>query len=254
MKIVSWNVNSLKARAEHVANFLDRVSPTVLCMQELKLEDNKVPTEIFSSRGYFLETHGQRTYNGVAIASKLPMTQVTRSLPEGDEGESRYIHACIDGVTIVNLYCPQGRAVDNPKFQYKLGFYDALQARVEADFSPNQPLVITGDLNIAPQDDDVYDVAKMTGVCSFTDIEKQKFQRLLDWGLVDASKPYLEPKTFTFWDYRMNCYPRDAGYRIDHFLVSAPVLARVQGSHVHRVERGREKASDHAPVDLDLAI
>lgn len=252
MKIVTFNVNSLKARAEHVADFLDRVSPTVLCMQELKLEDDKVPREIFAERGYFLETHGQKTYNGVAIASKLPMSQVHRGLPDGDEGESRLIAATIDGVRITNLYCPQGRKVGHEKFDYKLRFYDALQTWLEATQDPASPVVITGDLNIAPQDDDVYDVVKMEGVCSFTQVEKDKFQRLLDWGLTDASKPYLAPRSFTFWDYRMNCYARDAGYRIDHFLVSQPVLDRVQGSRIHRLERGKEKASDHAPVELTL--
>lgn len=251
MLVVTWNVNSLKARAQHVADLLDRVSPSVLCMQELKQEDHAVAREIFEDRGYHLQTHGQRTYNGVAIASKLPMRDVRTGFP-GDQGESRFIHAVVDGVRILNLYCPQGRAVDDEKFQYKLSFYDHLIQWVADNVDPDEPFVMTGDLNIAPEPDDVYSVERMTNQVSYHPLEHARFQALLDWGLVDASKPYLPARSFTFWDYRMNCWKRDVGFRIDHFLVTAPVLARVQGSRVLRDERGKERASDHAPVTLHL--
>jgi exodeoxyribonuclease-3 len=250
MRIVTWNVNSLKARAEHVARFLDQVSPTVLCMQELKLEDDKVPRQLFEERGYHLVHHGQRTYNGVAIASRLPMSDVMIGLPEVEEDESRVIAATLGGLRIVNLYCPQGQSVDSPKFEYKLRFYDNLIAWLRKQDEPD--LIVTGDLNIAPRACDLFDPVGWRNTPSFHPLEHQRWQRLLDLGLLDATEDWLPEGTFTFWDYRARSFDRQLGLRIDHFLVTPSVMARVQGATVHTAVRGEEKASDHAPVRLDL--
>ena len=146
MKLVTWNVNSLKARAEFVADYLDEAQPDVLCLQELKLEEENVPKEIFEERGYELAIHGQRQWNGVLIASKKPISNIVKGLPDGDEEQSRLIACEIDDLKLVNLYCPQGQTEDSPKFQYKLRFYEALRKWIAENYSPNDNLLVVGDL------------------------------------------------------------------------------------------------------------
>ncbi|MCP4810304.1 MAG: exodeoxyribonuclease III [Proteobacteria bacterium] len=252
MRIVTWNINSLKARREHVEAFLDDVAPTVLCMQELKMDDPVIDRSIFESRGYHLITHGQRTYNGVAIASRIPMKDTIIGLPEVEEDQRRFTAATIDGVRIVNLYCPQGQNELSDKFQYKLRFYDALIDWIAREHDPAQPFILTGDLNIAPRAVDIFDPEQFRNVPSFHPFEHERWARLLEWGLVDAAVEWFEDGEYTFWDYRGGSFERNLGMRIDHFLVTPPVLARVQGAHIHRDQRGKERASDHAPVELIL--
>ena len=255
MKIITWNVNSLKARGEYVSRFLDAEQPDVLCIQELKLPDERVPRELFTSRGYHVSVHGQPRWNGVLIASRSPQTDVHTGLPGGDDGQSRLIAATIDGVRIVNLYCPQGQAADSDKFVYKLRFFDTLIDWIDASSSPDAPLIVTGDINIAPEACDIYDPVRFAGVPSFHPEEHARWGRLIDWGLVDATRPYLKPGTFTFWDYRGGSFYRDRGMRIDHFLVTAAINARVVGAKVHRDWRKKKDgmtASDHAPVELAI--
>lgn len=252
MRIVTWNINSLNARREHVEAFLDEVAPTVLCMQELKVDDPLIDREIFTSRGYHLITHGQRTYNGVAIASRLPMSDTICGLPEVEEEERRFTAATIDGVRIVNLYCPQGQSETSDKFAYKLRFYDALIDWIARELDPSQPFILTGDLNIAPRAVDIFDPDKHRNVPSFHPLEHERWNKLLDWGLQDAAVEWFEDGDYTFWDYRAACFERNRGMRIDHFLVTAPVMARVQGASIHREQRAKERASDHAPVELIL--
>ncbi|HJN74661.1 MAG TPA: exodeoxyribonuclease III [Myxococcota bacterium] len=252
MRIVTWNINSLKARREHVIGFLDAVSPTLLCLQELKLPDSQIDRELFSSRGYHLVTHGQPTYNGVAIASRLPMSDVIVGLRGIEEDHSRVLVATVDGVVFVNLYCPQGQREDSPAFAYKLRFYDHLIEWIANTFDPQQPLVVTGDLNVAPRSCDVFDPFEWANVPTFHPEEHARWQRLLDWGLHDATEDWLEEGAYTFWDYRQRSFDRNLGMRIDHFLVTRPVLECVQGALVHVEERARERASDHAPLELIL--
>lgn len=259
MRIVTWNVNSLAARRELVELYLDAEAPDVLCVQELKLESDAVPREIFESRGYEVAIHGQPKWNGVMIASRSPLSDVHRGLPGGDAGESRLIAATIGGVRIANLYCPQGQAVDSPKFPYKLAFYDALIEWIAANHSPNDPLVVTGDLNVAPEPDDVWDVADFVDTPSYHPLEHERWRRLMAWGLTDVVKPRLpdNPKErFSFWDYRSLCFPKNRGMRIDHVLVTAPLVPRVTGAGIQRAWRKKRDGlspSDHAPVYVDLA-
>ena len=255
MKIVSWNVNSLKARRELVELYLDEVGPDVLCLQELKLTTEAVPRQSFESRGYHLAVHGQKQWNGVLIASKTPLEDTQLGLSGAEEGQSRFVAATTDGVRIVNLYCPQGQAEDSPKFQYKLRFFDALQEWVEATHRPTDDLVITGDINIAPAARDIWDPEAFTNVPSFHPLEHERLGRLLDWGLVDELEGHLEPGTYTFWDYRRARFRFNQGMRIDHFLVTDSVHARVVRGWVDRPwrkKRGELKASDHAPVGIEL--
>jgi len=255
MNIVTWNVNSLKARAEYVEWYLDSASPDVLCLQELKLEDAFVPRALFESRGYHVETHGQKQWNGVLIASKEAITDVHCGLPGGDEGQSRLIAATTYGVRLINLYCPQGQAADSPKFKYKLGFYAALRAFVAEHHSPEDDLIVLGDLNVAPHPEDVYSVEAMENVPTYHPREHEEWQKLVSFGLHDAVRPHIEPGQFSFWDYRGGAFRFNRGFRIDHILATQTVQKRVTGAWIDRNARKKQgdlKASDHAPVGIVL--
>lgn len=254
-RIITWNVNSLRVRADLVALLLDEERPDVLCLQELKLPEARVPRDLFRERGYALAIHGQPTWNGVLIASRLPMGQVERGLPAGDEGQARFVAASVAGLRLVNLYCPQGQHAESPKFAYKLKFYDALLDWLRREVQPGDPLLITGDLNIAPQARDLWDPEAWLGVPTFHPAEHARWRRMLEWGLADVAEPHLPPGTYSFWDYRRASFHLNRGLRIDHFLASAPVATRVGSARVlrsWRKKRGELKASDHAPVELVL--
>jgi exodeoxyribonuclease-3 len=253
MRIVTWNINSLNARKDLAAAFLDEVKPDVLALQELKLETDKVPREVFASRGYEVAVYGQKSWNGVLIASRSPLTEVTMGL-EGDAGESRFIAATVDGVRFINLYCPQGQSVESEKFGYKLAFYDALIMRLQRDAL--RELVLLGDLNVAPEPDDVWDVSKFEGIPGYHPLEHQRWKRLLEVGLVDLVKPRVPSGTFSFWDYRGGDFRFNHGMRIDHVLGTDAVAARVVSAGVlrdWRKKRGDITPSDHAPVLVELA-
>lgn len=254
MKLVTWNVNSINARADFAAQLLDDVQPDVLCVQELKATAEQVPADLFTSRGYHLALHAQPRWNGVLIASKHPIEDVHTGL-DGDEGEARLIAATIQGLRLVNLYCPQGQSADSPKFAYKLNFYDSLTRWLDATASPQAPLILTGDLNIAPDPDDIFDPAAFLDVPTYHPKEHAAWARLTAWGLHDAVKPHLKPHTYSFWDYRGQAFRFNKGMRIDHFLLTEPLRDRVQSAAVlrdWRKKRGDLTPSDHAPVELIL--
>ncbi len=255
MKLVTWNCNSLGARRAFVEAYLDEVGPDVLVLQELKLETHKVPVELFESRGYTVAVHGQKSWNGVLIASRRGFGDVERGLPAGDEGQSRYISALIDGVRVVNVYCPQGQSADSDKFQYKLSFYDALISRLEALSSGGAPVLLMGDLNIAPEPEDLWDPKLFEGVPSFHPLEHQRLERIRRLGFVDLVKPHLEPNTYSFWDYRGAAFRFNQGMRIDHILGTEALVPRVASAWISREwrkKRGELTPSDHAPVGLAL--
>ena len=185
MNIISWNVNSLKARREYVAEFLDAQQPDILAIQELKLMTDKVPTEIFTSRGYHLAIHGQKQWNGVLIASKKEIQNIHCGLPDGDEGQSRLVAGTIDGIHFVNLYCPQGNSEEHHHFQYKLRFFDALYAWLNKNYTSTDHVMLLGDINIAPRPCDVYwNVQEHPRLVSHHPQELEKFSQLIKWGMV----------------------------------------------------------------------
>ena len=251
MQLITWNVNSLKARESFVADYLDETRPDVVCLQELKLTEDDLSKEIFEERGYRLATHAQRQWNGVLIASKKPISSVVKGLPDGDEGQARLIACQIEDLKLVNLYCPQGGGEDSPKFQYKLRFYQALRKWIAANYSPNENLLIVGDMNIAPLKTDVWDVGAFKNVPTFHPLEHQEWKQLLAFGLEDVVHPHIEPGQFTFWDYRGACFRENKGMRIDHMLATRTVASWVQEARIDREARKKRKGlgpSDHAPV------
>ncbi len=255
MQLMTWNVNSLKAREKFVFDYLDETQPDVVCMQELKLEEEAVPSELFEERGYHVAIHGQRQWNGVLIASKQPIKNVTTGLPDGDEEQARLIACEIDDVKLVNLYCPQGQSEDSPKFQYKLRFYAALNKWVKENYVPSDKLVIVGDMNIAPLTTDVWDIGEFKNVPTYHPLEHEQWKELLAFGLEDVVLPHIEPGQFTFWDYRGSRFRLNQGMRIDHILATKPVAAWVTGATIDREARKKRKGeapSDHAPVTVTL--
>jgi len=255
MKIVTWNINSLNARKDLAARFLDEVQPDVIGLQELKLETDKVPRDLFTSRGYEVAAFGQKSWNGVLIAARSPISDVVSGLSPADEGEARLIAATVAGVRVVNVYCPQGQSVESDRFPFKLGFFDGLCDFIARTHEPEQPLVLMGDLNIAPTADDIWDPAAFANTPSYHPLEHQRWRRLIDWGLVDVVQPRIAPQTYSFWDYRGGDFRFNHGMRIDHVLATRPVADRVVQAEILRDWRKKKDGmtpSDHAPVAVTL--
>lgn len=255
LKLTTWNVNSIKARREYVALYLDEHRPDIFCVQELKMPTEKVPLDLFQERGYQVEIFGQPRWNGVLIASKGNITAVHKGLPSVDQGQSRLIACETMGLKLVNLYCPQGSSADSPKFVYKKQFYDRLIQWVAESYSNDDDLIVTGDFNIAPEAVDLYDVNKFTNVPTYHPEELIRWKQLLDWGLVDLGREHIPRGDYTFWDYRAGSFQRNLGLRIDHFLGTPHMIAKVKSVNVildFRKKKNGLTPSDHAPVELVL--
>ncbi len=267
MRIATWNVNSLKARLEKVTWWLDRAKPDVLLMQETKLTDADAPADVFKNVGYELVHHGEGRWNGVAIASRIGVGDVVANFGEplrapatpdvaDDEplAEARMVSAVCRGVRVVSLYAPNGRAVDSPFYQAKLAWYERLARWLGAAADPKQALVLGGDFNVAPTDDDVWDPAACHGGTHVSEPERSAFMRLCAWGLIDAyRRHHPESGRYTWWDYRAGNFHKNFGMRIDHLLVTASVAERTVGAEIDREARkGKPVPSDHTPLVIDV--
>jgi exodeoxyribonuclease-3 len=256
MRIATWNVNGMNARREYFERWLREVEPDVVGLQELKLEDPKFPAEAFEALGYRSYTHGQKSWNGVAVLAKEPCEVRQIGLPGQAEFGSRLIAVEVAGLTFVTVYCPNGKTLEHPDFRRKLGWFDDLFAWLASRYTPDAPLVLCGDFNIVPAALDSWDEAGLSGQIFHTPEERARFARLLDWGFVDlwrARRP-SEPG-HTWWDYRGGAFHRRHGLRIDLILATPSVAARVQDVQVSRDWRKKLDEltpSDHAPVWADL--
>lgn len=254
MKIVTWNVNSIKSRLEHLQKYLGENSPDVVLLQELKCVDEAFPAMEIEDLGYNIAVHGQKTYNGVAILSKHPIEDVRRGLPGDDADEqARYIEAVIGEYRIVNIYVPNGQAPDSDKFQYKMRFYDRLRAHIAELLTYEEKLIIGADYNVAPADLDVYDPAKARGSVCFHPQEHRKFESLINLGLTDAFRA-LHPneQKFSWWDYRAGSFQKNEGLRIDHLLLSPQAADKLLECDIDMQPRAWQKPSDHAPVWVEI--
>ncbi|MHC4471729.1 MAG: exodeoxyribonuclease III [Planctomycetota bacterium] len=250
MLIATWNVNSIRVRMPRLTAWLEERRPDVLCVQETKVQDPDFPHEPLEALGYRAEAFGQKTYNGVAILSRHPMTEVTRGLP-GDEPEEqkRVIEATVEGVRVVNLYVPNGKAPGTDAYEMKLDWLARLRARLDEGLSPDDPVVVLGDMNIAPEDRDVYDPVALAGTIHVSDPERAALRNVMDWGLLDAQRLHTdEAGVYSWWDYRAGMFRRGLGMRIDLVLVSRPLAERCTAVEIDKRARGGEKPSDHAPV------
>ncbi|MCG7656801.1 exodeoxyribonuclease III [Wielerella bovis] len=250
MKIATWNVNSLNVRLPHVLNWLADNQPDVLVLQELKLEQDKYPAAAIRMMGWHTEWSGQKTYNGVAIISRHELQDVHIGLPDlPDDPQRRVIAATANGVRVINVYCVNGEALDSPKFAYKREWFAALTQFVREQMTRYPELVLLGDFNIAPSDEDVYAPDKWYEQIHCSSEERQWLKNLLDLGLTDALR-HVHPtgKFYTWWDYRGAMFQKGLGLRIDHLLISDTLKMRLQDVQVDTVTRGLERPSDHAPV------
>ena len=253
MRITTWNVNSVRARLPRVIDWLDAARPDVLCMQELKCRDEQFPAEAFEDLGYNVAVFGQKSWNGVAIASQHPISGIIRGIPDADDPQSRGMAVVTGGLFIVNLYVPNGSEVGSDKYAYKLQWLDGLLDWLSNETGPDDDILVTGDFNICPADRDVYDPAAWHEKIICSTPERERFERLIEWGLTDALRHFDDSEgIYTWWDYRAAMFRRGLGLRIDHHLVSASVLQRTQGVEIDREARKGEKPSDHAPVTLIL--
>lgn len=255
MKIATWNVNSVKARLGHLLDWLDAAAPDVVLLQETKCVDTEFPSLELESKGWHLSLRGQKTYNGVAVLSRLPIIEEWREL-DGDQGEARYIEATLEnGLRVASIYVPMGQAVDSDKFPFKLGFLDGVRARAWELLEQEVPFVFGGDYNVAPEAGDVFDVTAMEGQVLFHPEERKRFRRLLNIGLTDAFRVlHPEPAQFSWWDYRGGSWQRDLGLRIDHLLLSPQAADKLVASGIDKTPRGWEKCSDHTPVWCQLTL
>ncbi|HWI91755.1 MAG TPA: exodeoxyribonuclease III [Flavisolibacter sp.] len=255
MRIATYNVNGINGRLPVLLKWLEESSPDVVCLQELKAPQEKFPEAAIKDAGYHAIWHGQKSWNGVAILSKHQQPQETqRGLPGDDEDvHSRYIEANIDGLTIGCLYLPNGNPAPGPKFDYKLSWFQRLTQYAADLLKSGKPVILTGDYNVMPTEKDVYKPERWVDDALFRPETRSAFKKLVDQGWTDAiRKLYPDETIYTFWDYFRNAYGRNAGLRIDHFLLSPDVAKRLKAADVDKYVRGWEKTSDHAPVWIEL--
>lgn len=254
MRIVTWNINGIKARLPVVKQWLETEKPDVVCLQEIKSIDENFPRQDIEDLGYNVETHGQKGFNGVAILSKLPFEDVHRGLPGDDEDEqARLIEAVfsVEGgaVRVCNIYLPNGNPVDSPKFPYKLGWMDRLHAFVKDRLLLEEPFVLLGDFNLIPTGHDCHDAKAWWGDALYRPESLEKFRALSNLGLTDAVRNCTDAPAYTFWDFQTGAWRKDNGIRIDHLMLSSQATDRLEGVSIHRDTRGWDKPSDHVPVE-----
>jgi exodeoxyribonuclease III len=256
MKITTYNVNGVNGRLPVLLRWLDETAPDVVCLQELKTPGEKFPEKAIQDAGYNAIWHGQKSWNGVAILTRGgDLREVTRVLPGDPEDiHSRYIEAMVNGIRIGCLYLPNGNPAPGPKFDYKLRWFQRLTVHAAELLAADIPVVLAGDYNVMPTDLDVYKPERWLDDALFRPEVRSAFKTLVEQGWTDAiRKLYPDEKIYTFWDYFRNAFGRDAGLRIDHFLLSPQLDSRLIAAGVDRNVRGWEKSSDHAPVWIQLA-
>jgi len=258
MKLTTWNVNSLTARLQHVLDWTAANPVDVLCLQELKMTDDKFPVDELRTAGYeHCAVFGEKTYNGVALMSRQPLRDVVKNIVGFEDEHSRVIAATVDGaqgeVRIVNGYFVNGQAPGSEKFAYKMNWLRGLNNYMREELSKHERLVLLGDFNVAPQDRDSFDPVGLKDTIHHTVEERDQFNQLIALGLTDSFRMFDQPeKSYSWWDYRMLGYQKNRGLRIDHILVSEKLKSDVKSCVIDRVPRKWEKPSDHAPVTVEI--
>ena len=257
MKIVTYNVNGIRARLPRLLEYLAREQPDVACLQELKCADDSLPIGDIEAAGYHAVWHGQKGFNGVAVLSKgAPPALRLVGLPgDPDDTHSRYIEAEVDGLIVASIYLPNGNPIGTEKFDYKLRWMERLASRALDILAEERPAVLAGDFNVIPEDRDTFSTRAMASDALFQPESQAAFRRIVNQGWTDALRTLhpSEERLYTFWDYTAGAWPRDAGFRIDHLLCSPQAADRLRSAEVHKWARAEEKASDHAPTMIELA-
>jgi exodeoxyribonuclease-3 len=248
-------VNSLRVRLPQVLQWLESAQPELLALQETKLTDDHFPETDFVAAGYHAVFSGQKTYNGVAVLSRNPVTDIVTDIPGLDDPQRRVLAVTCGDVRLIDLYVPNGESVESDKYQYKLNWLDKLSAWLQTELQQHAKLAVVGDFNIAPKDADVHDPYAWKGSVLCSEPERAAFQRLLDFGLCDSFRRFEQPeKSFSWWDYRMNAFRRNLGLRIDHILASKTLCEACTACSIDKEPRQWERPSDHAPVIAEFSI
>jgi exodeoxyribonuclease III len=258
MRIATWNVNSIKAHLDSVTQWIEEEKPDVLCLQELKCEDHTFPSEHFEAMGYTAHVHGQKTYNGVALLSRLPVENIRRGLPgdANDEQARLILGTAIDGklaVNIASIYLPNGNPVPGPKYDYKLAWMKRLIDFTKDLLKGEEPLVLAGDYNVIPAPQDARYPQNWTEDALFRTETREAFRALLNLGLTESFRTLHPASTeYSFWDYQAGAWPKNNGIRIDHLLLSPQAADRLSSAQIFKDTRGHDKPSDHVPVMIEL--
>lgn len=253
MKVASWNVNSIRVRLDQVLEWLDGEQPDILGLQELKMPTDDFPVDAFSELGYHCLVNGQKTYNGVALLSRIAATEPHTDIPDFEDAQKRAIAGTYDGCRIINLYVPNGQSVGSDKYEYKLSWLAALENWLGTELAQHDKLVVMGDFNIAPDDRDVHDPEEWQGKILCSDAERAALGRLLELGLRDSFRLFEQPDdSFSWWDYRAAGFRRNRGLRIDLLLTSEAVSSSCSKSAIDKEPRALERPSDHAPVWIEF--
>ncbi len=254
MRLATWNVNSLKVRLPHLTGWLEAARPDLVCLQETKLEDARFPRAELEAAGYSAACAGQKTYNGVALLSRAPLKEIETGIPGFADEQKRVIAGTLDGTRVVCIYAPNGQSIGSDKYAYKLAWYAALADWLRDEVARHARLALAGDFNVAPEDRDVHDPVLWQGQVLCSEPERAALRALLDVGLADAFRLFPQPeRSYSWWDYRMLAFRRNAGLRIDHILLSPELAKRCTSCTIDKGPRRLERPSDHAPVLADLS-
>ena len=256
MKIATWNVNSINARLPRVTEWLSEFSPDVALLQELKCMDEKFPKTEIEDLGYNVITHGQKSYNGVAILSKHPIEDVLVGLPGDDSDEqARYLEATINTLRVATIYLPNGNPYPGEKFDYKIGWMDRLIERAKYLLTLEEDFVLAGDYNVCPKDEDCYDIVRFANDALVQPESRDRFYTMLNLGLTDAFRSFTPSgRNYTYWDYQAGAWQKDNGVRIDHLLLSPTAADKLLKCEIDRTPRAKERPSDHTPIWCELKI
>ena len=253
MKFATWNVNSLAVRLPQLLDWLSANPVDAIVLQETKLTDDKFPAQAINDAGYQVHWFGQKTYNGVALLSREPATDIVRNIMGYADEQARVIAGTVGGVRVIGAYFPNGQAPDSDKFTYKMAWLDGLRAWIVEELKQHPNLVLMGDFNIAPEDQDVHDPVAWAGQIHCTPQEREHFKALIGIGLTDAFRLFEQaPKSWSWWDYRNLAFRKNQGLRIDHILVSQALKPRVTACVIDKLPRKNERPSDHAPVIVTI--
>ena len=255
MKLATWNVNSIRVRLPQLLDWLAAAQPDVVCLQELKTEAPGFPREALAAAGYASAVNGQKTYNGVAILARAPLSDIAADIPGVADAQQRVLAATVKDRRVVCVYCPNGQAVGSDKDEYKLRWFAALKDYLAAELARHPRLVVAGDFNVAPEDRDVHDPKAWEGQVHVSEPERAAWRALVALGLQDGFRLFEQPeKSFSWWDYRMMGFRRNAGLRIDHLLLSAPLARQCTAASIDKAPRKLERPSDHAPAIAELGV
>jgi exodeoxyribonuclease III len=257
MKIVSWNVNSVRARIDNILEYINNNNPDIILMQEIKTEDKNFPTELFKKNGYESYVFGQKSYNGVAIISKFKLTNIKTNFINDKLKQSRIITANLfyklKNIQIINIYVPNGNPIDTEKFEYKKNWLVLFLNEIKKTIKKEKNLIIAGDFNIIPEELDVYNFKRFANDALFKIEIRKKFRELINLGFKDIYKYFNKDKNeYTFWDYMSGAWPKNNGMRIDHFLISNNLIDTIKSVNINKKPRSKVKPSDHTPIEIIL--